>query len=194
MKRILRSITLALTLVLLVSAVGEVSSLFSPNPTSMYSDYKAREVGDLVTVLIIEQARASQSANTATAKDSELGIGPGGGVLADLIPLLRLSGGDDFSSNGSTTRGGSITAKITTRVSEIHPNGTLGIEGRQKITINGEEQEIIINGIVRGRDIDADNTVLSSLVADSEIHFSGTGALGDKQDPGILTRLFNWLF
>jgi flagellar L-ring protein precursor FlgH len=194
MKQVLRLLTLTLTLIFIVNIGCGASSLFVSSPSSMYSDYKAREVGDLVTVLIIEQAQASQSANTATTKDASVGLGPGGGVLADLIPLLRLSGGDEFAAVGKTTRGGSITAKLTTRVSEIHPNGTLTVEGRQKIIINGEEQEIVIKGVVRSRDISSDNTILSSLVADSEIHFVGTGAVGDKQEPGILTRFFNWLF
>ena len=152
-----------------------------------------RQVGDLVTVLIIEQAMLL-ICHTTSGKDNTLSVGPGGGVLADLIPLLRISYGDQYEGSGSTSRGGSITAKLTTKVVEIYNNGTMKIEGRQKITINGEEQEIIISGIVRNRDINQDNTILSSLVADAEIQFVGTGMVGDKQKPGILTRFFNWLF
>ena len=74
------------------------------------------------------------------------------------------------------------------------PNGLLRIEGRQNITVNGEVQEIIVTGLVRSKDIASDNTVLSTYVADAEIIFTGNGSLGDKQMPGLLTRLFNWLF
>jgi flagellar L-ring protein precursor FlgH len=170
------------------------SSLFAPSGGSLFSDYKARQVGDLVTVLIIEQARATQSADTSSGNNNVLGIGPGGGVLADLIPLLRFSHDSQFDSGGTTSRGGSITAKLTTKVVEINSNGTMKIEGRQKITVNGEEQEIVISGIIRSRDIGPDNTIYSSLVADAEIQFVGTGIVGDKQEPGILTRFFDWLF
>ncbi len=160
----------------------------------MFADTKARGIGDLVTVIIVEQATASQTANTSTGKESNLSVGPGLGVLADLIPLLRMSGGDDFSSGGSTSRGGSLTAMMTTKVVDTYSNGNMRIEGRQRILINGEEQEIIVSGIVRNRDISPDNSVVSSLVADAEIEFAGSGAIGDKQKPGLLTRLFNWLF
>ncbi len=196
MKPFAKDKLLVISIVLFVALSTTVlaNSLFSPQGGSMYADYKGRQVGDLVTVLIIEQANASQSANTTSGKDNTLSVGPGGGVLADLIPLLRISYGDQYEGSGSTSRGGSITAKLTTKVVEIYNNGTMKIEGRQKITINGEEQEIIISGIVRNRDINQDNTILSSLVADAEIQFVGTGMVGDKQKPGILTRFFNWLF
>jgi len=177
------------------SALILAESLFPVDqPQSMFSDRKARRPGDLVTVIIVEQAQARQVAATSTGKDSEVSVGPGAGVLADLIPLLRLGGGDSFSADGSTTRGGSLTAKITTKVIETYANNTMLIEGRQKIVVNGEEQEIVLTGLVRSEDIAPDNTVLSTFVADAEISFVGTGAVGDKNKPGLLTRLFNWLF
>ena len=162
--------------------------------SSMFVDRKARRPGDLVTVIIVEQAQARQTAATSTGKDSEVSVGPCGGVLADLIPLLRLGGGDSFSADGSTTRGGSLTAKITTKVVESYSNNTMRIEGRQKIVINGEEQEIVLTGLVRTEDVAPDNTVLSTFVADAEISFVGTGMVADKNKPGLLTRLLNWLF
>ncbi|NLJ75123.1 MAG: flagellar basal body L-ring protein FlgH [Firmicutes bacterium] len=177
------------------SGVGVyASSLFPLDGQSMFVDQKARDIGDLVTVIIVEQAQARQSANTATGKDSEVAVGPGMGVLADLIPLFKIGGNDSFSAEGSTTRGGSLTAKVTTRVVEVLPNNTMRIEGRQRIVINGEEQEIIISGTVRGKDVSPDNTVLSPLVADAEISFVGTGIVADKNNPGVITRIFNWLF
>ncbi len=179
---------------LCISTTTMAVSLFASSPSSMFADTKARGIGDLVTVVIVEQARATQSANTSSGKESNFNVGPGLGVLADLIPLLRLSGGDDFSAGGTTSRGGSLSATMTTRVVEIFPNGNMRIEGRQRIVINAEEQEMVVSGVVRSRDIAPDNTIISSLVADAQIEFSGTGVVGDKHQPGILTRLFNWLF
>jgi flagellar L-ring protein precursor FlgH len=186
-----------LLLIICLAAAGQVwaSSLFPlDNGGSMFADRKARNLGDLVTVIIVEQAQARQSANTSTGKDSQVQVGPGLGVLADLIPLFGMGGGDSFTATGQTTRGGSLTAKVTTKVVEVLPNDTLRIEGRQSIVINGEEQEIILRGIVRSQDIAADNTVLSPFVADAEISFVGTGIVADKNNPGIITRIFNWLF
>ncbi|NMB21550.1 MAG: flagellar basal body L-ring protein FlgH [Firmicutes bacterium] len=169
-------------------------SLYPVDTPSMFEDRKAKRIGDLVTVIIVERATARQNASTVTGKDSELSVGPGMGVLADLIPLLRLSGGDAFTSDGATTRGGSLTANVTTKVVEVYPNDTMRVEGRQKIMINGEEQEIVLSGVIRSRDVAPDNTILSNFVADAEIAFLGTGIVADKNNPGILTRLFNWLF
>lgn len=181
-------------LVFNISCPAMATSLFNGESVSLFSDVKGREIGDLVTVIIIEQASASQSANTSAGKGVSVGVGPYGGVLADLIPLLKASASDDFNASGSTTRGGSITARLTTEVIEFFPNGTLKIEGTQRITVNGEEQEIVVSGIVRSRDISPDNTVLSSMVANADIQFVGAGIVGDKQKQGILTRIFNWLF
>lgn len=181
--------------VLLTMSAGVLAqSLYPTDAPSMFEDRKARRVGDLVTVIIVEQATARQTASTSAGKDSEVSVGPGMGVLADLIPLIRLGGGDSFSSDGSTTRGGSLTANLTTRVAEVFSNDTMRIEGSQKIVINGEEQEILISGLIRSRDVSPDNTILSTFVADAEIAFAGTGIVADKNKPGILTRLLNWLF
>jgi len=179
---------------LIFSQVVLSQSLFPSDQPSMFEDRKAKRAGDLVTVIIVERATARQNASTATGKDSEVSVGPGMGVLADLIPLLRVGGGDSFSADGSTTRGGSLTANVTTKVVEVYPNNTMRIEGRQKIMINGEEQEIVISGLIRSRDVAPDNTVLSNFVADAEIAFLGSGVVASKNNPGIITRLFNWLF
>ena len=190
MKRALAAVAIAfLCLVLALPVAAE--SLFPLDKGSMFADRKARDVGDLVTVIIVEQAQARQTANTSTGKESQVQVGPGLGVLADLIPLFGMGGGDSYSAHGQTTRGGSLTAKVTTRVIEVLPNDTLRIEGSQFV-INGE-QEIVIRGTVRSRDIAPDNTILSPHVADAEISFVERG-LCDKNNPGILTRLFNWLF
>jgi len=83
---------------------------------------------------------------------------------------------------------------MTAKVVEVLPNGNLVIEGRQTIVINGEEQVIVVSGIVRPQDIEPDNTVLSTYIADATIVYNGTGPIGDAQEPGLLTRLLNWLF
>ncbi len=175
-----------------VAAPAAAQSLWSDD-WSLFTDLKARRVGDLVTLIIVERTEASQEARTTTSKDGEVSIGPGLGFL-DIIPLIQASGGDSLSAGGTTTRGGSLQAKMTTRVVEVLPNGVLRIEGRQTIVLNGEEQEIVVSGLVRTRDIAADNTVLSTYVADAHITFKGTGVLGNEQRRGILTRLFDWLF
>lgn len=183
---------LTLVLIELVCVSAGAVSLWNGGP-SLFADRKARAVGDLVTVIIVEKSEAQQRAATTSAQDAKLQLGPGVGWL-DIIPLLQLAGGDKFESGGSTTRGGQLTARMTTQVIEVLPNGNFVIEGSQIIRINGEEQEIRVRGVIRPQDIAPDNTILSTYVADAEITFVGAGSLGEKQTPGLLTRIFNWLF
>lgn len=160
---------------------------------SLFIDNRARQVGDLVTLIIAERSEAEQNASTSVGQDASVAFGPGGGLL-DFVPLLQVDGNDKASAQGSTRRGGRLTAQMTTEVVEVLPNGNLVIEGRQTIRINGEEQEIKVTGTIRPQDVNTDNTVLSTYVADANITFIGSGSLGSKQTPGLLTRLFNWLF
>lgn len=168
-------------------------SLWSDATGSLFTDQRGVTVGDLITVIIVEETQARSTAQTTTGKSGEVGIGPGRGLL-DFIPLMGVDGGDSMTASGTTTRGGSITAKLTAKVTEVFPNGNLAIEGRQKITVNGEEQEVLLTGVIRAADISADNTILSTYVADASITYKGQGALGAKQKPGILSRIFNWIF
>lgn len=159
----------------------------------LYSDARARQVGDLVTIIIVERAEATTAASTGAEREGSLKIGPGEGLL-DFLPLLGASGGSKFDGSGRTARSGSVKAQMTARVVEVLPGGALRVEGRQTIVINDEEQELVLTGVIRPEDISRENTVLSTYVADARITVRGKGALGREQKPGILTRLFDWLF
>ncbi|NLY55483.1 MAG: flagellar basal body L-ring protein FlgH [Firmicutes bacterium] len=160
---------------------------------SLFTDHKAAGPGDLVTIIIVEQAQATQNATTSAEKAGSIGLGPGLGILRNVLPEITGSGGDKVSASGKTSRGGSLNAKVTVKVVEVLENGNFLLEGRQEIMINGEKQEIKLTGIVRPQDIMADNTVLSTFVADANIVYLGDGPIGDRQTPGILSRLFHWL-
>jgi len=183
----------AILLCLSLSLGAGASSLWSTS-RSMYTETKTRQVGDLITLVIVESSQAIQRAETSMGQSSEVSVKPGGGILSTLLPFLKLGGGDQAKASGQTARGGTLTAQITTRVVEVLPGGNLRIEGRQVITINDEEQELMVSGIIRPEDITRDNKILSTYVADADIRFTGAGPLGEKQKPGLLTRLFNWLF
>lgn len=172
----------------------QAASLWTQQGGDLFTDHKANQVGDLVTIIIVEQSQASQNASTQSSKEGSVGVGPGLGILKDVLPEISGSGGDSLSASGKTSRGGSLQAKVTVRISEILPDGNLLLEGKQLITINGEKQEIVVSGLVRPQDITYDNTVLSTFVADAEITYVGNGPIGDRQKPGVLTKIFHWLF
>jgi flagellar L-ring protein precursor FlgH len=174
------------------------ASLWNDRSGSLYSSERQWQVNDLITVLIVEQAQATQTAGTETSRKSGADVGVT--LPLGVVPLLDagaeagIYGGDSLRSTGKTVRGGSLQARVTAQVTDVLSNGNLMIEGRQSIVLNGEAQEIVISGMVRPQDIASDNTVLSGYIADAQITYKGAGTLGDKQQQGILTRFWHWLF
>lgn len=196
----MRSVTRALVLAAMAPALlgaggaSRAQSLWSPGSTSLFTDVKARKVGDLVTVIVSESATSEQSASTDLAKKSKAEVSRGIGIGLALIPRLGLEGGDSSSASGTTTRSSTLVARMTVRVREVLPNGNLVLEGGRTVTTNKEKQEMVFRGVVRPTDIQPDNTVLSSLVADAEITLNGKGPIAARQKPGLFSRLLHVLF
>ncbi|NUL81584.1 MAG: flagellar basal body L-ring protein FlgH [Armatimonadetes bacterium] len=170
-------------------------SLYPPNGVSLYADAKARKKGDIITIIVSESAVATSQADTKTAKAESASADPGiGPILRALLPELGASGRTSLNASGSTTRSGSLIARITALVVEELPNGLVKIEGLRTVQINGETQKLTIGGMVRLRDVAPDNTIQSTLVANAEIKFEGKGVIGSRQQEGLITRLFKILF
>src|SRR5690606_23270581 len=157
------------------------------------ADRKASRTADLVTLVIQEWTEGRQSAVTSTSSDHQTSLSAAS-VLTQWIPGLSLSASQSGEGNGSTRRGSSLEARLTARVVEVTPGGNLRIEGSREIVINGDKPRVTIAGLVRPEDISANNAVPTSYLADARIERDGEGPVGALQDPGLLTRLFNWLF
>lgn len=180
-------------------------SLWAPNQTSLYGVQKRRiRIGDIVTVLISESTSAVQSATTRTQKDAAVGAGMinNWDQVANLLgnETLRktfdfgLNGDDSFQGTGQTSRQSNVRAVVTCTVTEILESGNLFIVGEHRVKVNNEIETVRISGIIRPQDITGQNTVLSSQVAKAEVSVNGEGVVAAKQTPGIMTKLFNWLF
>ncbi|GAB4131616.1 MAG: hypothetical protein Fur0015_05390 [Ignavibacteriales bacterium] len=164
--------------------------------SSLFSDQKANRIGDAITIIVLESSQASNNASTSAGRESTLGFSGSGSLDQTLLPKANLSIGsqNDFNGTGSTKTSGLIKTKISASIDSLYANGNMRISGSKKITINGEDQVIIIKGIVRPSDIYADNTVLSYNISDAEITFEGSGVIDNSQHSGWLTKLFHWLF
>jgi flagellar L-ring protein precursor FlgH len=183
----------------------------------MFMDYKARSIGDIVTVEIDESAEASNEANTETGRTSSLeaGIDKLFGLedwwqnqilpkLGDDFPKIDPFGNPSvkgnlkskFSGDGATTRSGTLSAFITCRVVEVMPNGNLKIVGTREVMVNNENQLIILSGTIRPRDISDENVIRSTFISGAKIAYSGSGIVDDRQRPGWLANLLNnvWPF
>lgn len=175
-------------------------SLWTPgfSRNFLFQDTKARNVGDTVTVQIIESAKGSKDAKTKTGRLSTLSASTAAflGVPGTTTNKLQADAAfeNGFDGSGSTSRSGTLTAVVTAVVTEVLPNGNLMIEGRREVVINRDKEYITITGVIRPEDIGSNNTVLSTQVAEAKIEYSGWGVLQDKQGPGWLMRILDWIW
>jgi flagellar L-ring protein precursor FlgH len=166
---------------------------------SLYTDRKAVQQGDILTILIVENAEANSKSSTKTGKTNnmKLKVNPlrtrWGNPLGQGIDVAG-GFGHDYEGQGATNRAGKLVAKITARIDEVMDNGNLMISGNKVVEINEEKEIINISGIVRPEDIASDNTVYSYNVANAQITYSGKGSASSAQRMGPLARFFNWLF
>jgi flagellar L-ring protein precursor FlgH len=167
---------------------------------SFYEDRKALRVGDSLTIRVLEAAKASNTADTDLSRQSSnkakvtAMLGLQGALGSDFTNLLDVDADSSHKGSGATKREGQLTASITALVKDVLPNGNLVIQGSRSVVVNHEEQFMTLTGIVRPEDIDRDNLVLSSQIADARISFGGVGLVADKQRSGWGTWIFDWLF
>ena len=171
----------------------EARSLWSERGWSMFSDKKARNVGDILTVVIDESTTQTASKSRSNSKEGNVSIGAGTGIFS-FLKAASASGSDDWSASGSASDTSRFAGQITVTIVEVLPNDNLVIEGTQSIWQNRDEHKITLRGIIRRDDVLMDNTVPSTRVADATIKFDGKGPLNAKQRQGILTQIFNILF
>lgn len=180
-------------------------SLWTEGRGSLFRDNKARHVGDIVTVAIYEQASASKEASTATGRSSSMSAGLTNlfgfeGNIADLnkfidpTSLVNTSYENEFDGTGSTSRKEDLVATLTAQVIEELPNGNLCIAGGKTVTVNREDQIILLEGIIRPADISARNVVSSRHILDAKIAYTGKGVISDKQRPGWMTRVLDHIW
>jgi len=172
------------------------TSSSSSSSASLFTDSRAHNVGDVLTITIAENTTAQSSANTKTAKDESVSAFGGSGLFQRLFKDLSFSANNSRSGNGSgqTTRSGSLVTTLSVTVKEVMANGTLKVEGSRLVGINKETQKVTFTGIVRPEDISTDNAIPSNLIAGVEVRYDGKGVVGDTQKPGLFTRIFHFLF
>jgi flagellar L-ring protein precursor FlgH len=196
-----RTVSLSIVLVLLWLALALIAfalpagadSLWTLGSGSLFADHKARQVGDVVTVIVVEQTVTQHKASNQVDKDTEASAQAGTGLLS-FFPDLSLSAERSASGSGTSTSQTSLVDRLTARVVALMPNGLLQIEGTRRIQLHADRLEVRLKGLVRPRDIAADNTVFSTQVSDQEITWTGTGPVAEKQRPGLVTRILRFLW
>jgi flagellar L-ring protein precursor FlgH len=168
-------------------------SLYNPAQfVSLVGDRRARRVGDLVTILLVERTQARKSATADAARDSATSITLPDAPPFSSVPAGLLSGGmqQTFKGNGSAQQNNQLIGEITVTVARVLPNGVLMLAGEKRLTLNRGEEQVQLTGMVRVDDLGPDNSVLSTRVADARIRYSGTGQIADQSRQGWLARFF----
>ncbi len=158
---------------------------------NLYADVQARRAGDVITVLIDEQAVASKQASTKMDRQGSVDNGASA-ILQVPTPGrfdLKIGSKNKFSGSGQADQSSSFTSTLTAVVTHVLPNGNLVISGWKKMLLDHGPEIISLSGIVRPSSIGPDNVVSSSEVADETIRYTGQGALQDAQHMGWLQRL-----
>jgi flagellar L-ring protein precursor FlgH len=163
-------------------------------PINYFTDPKAHAVGDILTIVITENATGSSTATTNSNKTQSANFGPGVGSILSLIRTFGLSGTETSNASGTTTRTDALTATIAVTVKAVLPNGNLSVEGSRTVGTNADTQTITLTGIVRPIDISQTNTVQSPQVADAQIKYSGKGPVGEIQHDGLVQKIFKIVF
>lgn len=192
------SIRYGLIVALMLTSVGMTAhaqsssgSMIDPdNYHGLAADRRAHQVGDTLTVLVTETARATASANTDASGGVQLGANT---QTHNGTHNYGLGLNGDDTGQGNTTRQGTLQAQLAVRVVAVDGDGMLRIHGEQSVEINGEKQQFVLAGLVRPEDISPNNTILSNRISEADIHYTGKGDISTAQRHSILYRITRWL-
>lgn len=183
--------------------IASICAQAMPHNFSLYTDKKAKRADDVITVLIMENAKAGSDSKTNTDKHQDasialdpLGVAFNGGPSDDYTPKIGFGGkvAQKYGGAGNTSRQGDVKATLSARIVAVYDNGNLLIEGNKEVEVNSEKEILRVSGIVRPEDIASDNTIMSEKIADARIQYSGSGDINQASRPGLLARFFNWIF
>lgn len=199
----LQVLTLAIAVLCMnsVAHAGEGSIWQDNTAQPMFSDRRANSVGDIITIIVQENNSTSKDNNTKTSKQSAIdaSIGtflysPGASGLltkGGQMPALKIDSKNTFNGGGAINNSEKIIARIAVRVVDVLPNRTLIIEGTRDTAFSGEQQTMVLRGLVRADDVAANNTVYSYNVADATIKFTSKGTISDAQRKGWFTKIWD---
>ena len=169
------------------------NSLWRNGSRAFFKDQRAHQVGDLltVTVSISDKANIENETQRSRTNKEDSGItdfigAKTLGVQAQKVLPGRILTADATASSdgkGSIQRSESLTTSVAAVVTQVLPNGNLVVEGKQEIRVNYEIRELIVAGIVRPEDIQSDNTIDSTKIAQARISYGGRGQISDVQQP-----------
>ncbi|MBU1306530.1 MAG: flagellar basal body L-ring protein FlgH [Alphaproteobacteria bacterium] len=171
----------------------QANSLYRTSAKGFFKDERAHHIGDILTVIVTVNDSAKIANNTQSSRNSTNTAGMGG-ILGAAVDTASLGTVDttkavDFNSGlantgkGSVNRSESLQTSVAAVVTQVLPNGNLVIEGHQEVRVNFEVRDLVVAGIIRPSDIQANNTIPSAKIAEARIAYGGRGQITDVQQP-----------
>jgi flagellar L-ring protein precursor FlgH len=165
----------------------------------MFSDKRAVNVGDILTITVADSTATSKNNQTKTAKQSSWSAAitsflfPGYAALNGKMPAIDYNSNIKHDGSGAINNSQSIVTHVAVKVIDVLPNQNLVIEGKRETFFSGEKQTITLHGIVRPEDVAYGNTVMSDNIADANISITGRGTVSDAQRKGWFTKIVDKL-
>jgi flagellar L-ring protein precursor FlgH len=168
-------------------------SIFQGGYVPLTSGARAGQVGDILTIQLVERTMAAKSNSAGTTRDGNIGLTPPStGPLSLFDPSdVAMGGGSQFKGKGEATQSNTLSGEVTVTVAAVYPNGTMLVKGEKLLTLNRGDERVQIAGIVRSADIGPDNRVLSTRVANAHIRYVGKGEIARASQQGWLQRFFS---
>jgi flagellar L-ring protein precursor FlgH len=161
---------------------------------ALYEGTRARRVGDPLTIVLVERTQASKSAGTKLDSGGGFSITPpSSGPLSFDPGAAKVSGARNFAGTGAADQSNALSGEMSVTVAEVYPNGTMLVQGQKRVTLNRGDEFVQIKGIVRVADIDANNRIPSTRVADARIAYTGKGDVARAARQGWLSRFFQMI-
>lgn len=160
---------------------------------ALYEGTRARRVGDPLTIVLVERTSASKSSGSQLDSGGGFSVTPPStGNLSLFKPSdIAMSGNRNFKGSGTADQSNALSGEVSVTVAAVYPNGTMLVQGQKRVTLNRGDEFVQIKGIVRPVDIDANNRVPSTRVADARIAYTGKGDVARASRQGWLGRFFS---
>jgi flagellar L-ring protein precursor FlgH len=161
----------------------------------LISGMRAAQVGDVVTITLVEKTQAVKANSASTDRNGSISITPPPTGPLDFIKKtdIDISGGSTFAGKGNAAQSNALSGEISVTIAQVYPNGTMLVRGQKMLTLNRGDEMIQISGIIRPADISFDNRVLSTRVADARITYTGKGEIARASRQGWLNKFFSML-
>ncbi len=158
----------------------------------LYEGWRAKRVGDPLTIALVERTLASKSASSKLDSAGNAAIiPPTSGPLSFDPNSAKVGGNRGFNGQGTADQSNTLQGELSVTVAEVYPNGTMLVQGAKRVTLNRGDEFVQIKGIVRMADVDADNRVPSTRVADAQIAYTGKGDVARASRQGWFSRFFS---